>query len=164
MILIIGLNELVELATCAMWNLSLIKQQNGKLLEGDRVFYRTKCSNFQPISPSVFFVCLHFIFGECDFFFFLRPLSFLLWLRIQSCSASSPDLLVTASSLFLRLWLGLVMVAWQTFPGEGCSLVPEHLFYFSEHNQEWLQNRADYYLEVLGFLNRNERKKAFSLK
>ena len=55
------------------------------------------------------------------------------------------------------------MAAWQTFPGEGRSLVPEHLFYFSEHNQEWLQSRADYYLEVLGFF-KQEEKKAFSFK
>lgn len=113
---------LVEQATCAMWNLSLIKQQNGKLLEGDRIFYRTKCSNFQHISQRVFLVCLHFILCQSDFFF-LCPLSAVFWLRPQSLSASSPDLLVTASSLFLRLWLGLVMGAWQAFPGEEHSVL-----------------------------------------
>lgn len=146
-----------------MWNLSLIKQQGGKLLEVDRVFYRTKCSNFQHISQSIFFVS-SFPFIRVWLFFSLCPLSFLLWLRIQSLLASSPDLLVTASSLFLRLWLGLVMIAWQAFPEEGLSLVPENLFYFSEHDQEWLQNRADYYLEVLRFLNRRKKKKVFFLK
>lgn len=108
------------------------------------------------------FLHLYFILCESDsfsFFFFLCPLSVLVWLRLQSLSASSPDLLVTASSLFLRLWLGFAMVTWQAFPGEGRSHVPEHLFYFSEHDQEWHQSRADHCLEVLGFFKQKKKQK-----
>lgn len=141
-------------ATCAMWNLSLIKQQNGKLLEGDRIFYRSKCSNFQHISQSAFSVSSFPLMRIWVLFFFvclfpLCSLSVLFWLRLQSLSVFSPGLLVTVSSLFLRQWLGPVMVAWQAFPREGHSLVLEHLFYFSEHEPELDQSRADHHLEGL---------------
>lgn len=71
--ILIGLKELVKLATCAMWNLSLIKQHNnGKLLEGDSVFYRTKCSNFQDISQ-VFSLCVSISFYASVIFLFVFP-------------------------------------------------------------------------------------------
>lgn len=135
----------------AMWHWCRDRQTNGTEQNPNRL---------ADICHLIFASLFHFMWvWFFFFFFFLCPLSVLVWLRLQSLSASSPDLLVTASSLFLRLWLGFAMVTWQAFPGEGRSHVPEHLFYFTEHDQEWHQSRADHCLEVLGFFKQKKKQK-----
>lgn len=51
-------------------NVKFITYQTAKwkFLESDRIFYKTKGSNFQHISQSIFFLCLHFLVCESIFF------------------------------------------------------------------------------------------------
>lgn len=147
-----------------MWNLSLIKQQGGKLLEVDRVFYRTKCSNFQHISQSIFFVSSFPFIRVWLFFFFpvssvilalaknSEPLGFLSWPPSDSIIIVPETVIRTRDDCMTSLPRGGTF----TCPREFVLL--QWTWPRMTSKQSWLLPGS------VEFLNRRKKRKVFFLK